>query len=118
METERREDSDFISSELTVLDEILMDAFESEMQKLDSMDAAQRKLELEKLRADCICPDCPTYNKCAGDQQELLYCVEGKSSCISEELGCICPDCPVAAQFDLVDMYYCTQGSEKEKRQS
>ena len=95
-----------------------MDAFESEMHKLEEMDATQKKLETGRLRADCICTDCPSYNKCARDQQELLYCIEGKSKCITEELGCICPDCPIAAALDLVNIYYCTIASEKEQRQS
>ncbi len=93
-----------------------MDAFESEWQKQEQMNEEQRKKETERLGMNCICPDCPTYNKCAVDRQEVLFCFKGKTDCISDELGCICADCPVAAELDLVNLYYCTRGSEREMR--
>ncbi len=65
----------------------------------------------------CICGDCPTYNDCARDNQELLYCTLSKSPmCITEEAGCICPACPITEQMGLKHEYFCTRGSEKEQR--
>jgi Protein of unknown function (DUF2769) len=95
-----------------------MDSFEKMLTDLDGKQGEAKEKEIARLKADCICPDCPTYNKCAGDRQELLYCFLGKSpQCIKDELGCVCPDCPVAAEAELVNMYYCTAGSEKEMRE-
>lgn len=94
-----------------------MDSFEKKVQELSVATGDKKQSMLEKMKKDCICPDCPSYNKCAGDIQELLYCFLGKSpSCIKDELGCVCPDCPVAADAELVNLYYCTQGSESEMR--
>lgn len=94
-----------------------MDSFEKMSQSLESKDPAAKEQEIDRLKGQCICPDCPTYNKCAGDKHELLYCFLGKSpECIKDEMGCICPDCPVAAEAELVNLYYCTIGSEKEMR--
>jgi hypothetical protein len=95
-----------------------MDSFEKMLKDQESMAPAKKAKEIERLKAECICPDCPTYNKCAGDKGELLYCFLGKSpECIKDEMGCVCPDCPVAAEAELVNLYYCTVGSEKEMRE-
>ncbi len=94
-----------------------MDSFEKKVQEISTSGNEEKDRELDRMKKECICPDCPSYNKCAGDAKELLYCFLGKSvSCITDELGCICPDCPVAADLDLVNLYYCTQGSEEEMR--
>jgi hypothetical protein len=94
-----------------------MDSFERLLQEIDSMDKDRKRSMIDSLKAECICPDCPTYNECAGEGGELLYCFLEKSPvCIKEEMGCICPDCPVAAQADLVNLYFCTIGSELEMR--
>jgi hypothetical protein len=95
-----------------------MDSFEKMLSDLNAKQGEEKEKEIARLKGDCICADCPTYNKCAGDRQELLYCFLGKSpQCIKDELGCVCPDCPVAAEADLVNLYYCTVGSEKEMRE-
>jgi len=95
-----------------------MDSFEKMLDGLEARQGEDREREMARLRNGCICPDCPTYTKCAGDRQELLYCFLGRSpQCITEEVGCVCPDCPVAAEADLVNLYYCTVGSEKEMRE-
>jgi hypothetical protein len=94
-----------------------MDAYERMFKELDSRVRGDRGAEIEGLRAECICPDCPTYTKCAGDAGELLYCFLGRSKeCINEELGCNCPDCPVAGRAGLKNIYFCLKGSEGELR--
>ena len=67
----------------------------------------------EQLRQECICPQCPTFTPCAGDAQERIYCVAGRSpSCITEDLGCICPTCPVTDKIGLEHLTFCLLGSE------
>jgi hypothetical protein len=95
-----------------------MDSFEKMLKDLEMKQGEEKQKEIARLKADCICPDCPTYTKCAGDRQELLFCFQGKSpQCIKEEMGCNCPDCPVTTQAGLTNLYYCTTGSEKELRE-
>ncbi|WP_019176935.1 DUF2769 domain-containing protein [Methanomassiliicoccus luminyensis] len=94
-----------------------MDAFEKLLKALGEMGQEEKECIFSKMKSECTCPDCPSYNQCAGDKKELLYCFHGRSpECIQEELGCVCPDCPVAAENELVNLYYCTSGSEKEMR--
>ncbi len=84
---------------------------------MDTFETALQRADQEKLRLDCICPECPTYTDCARDAQELLYCVVGRSArCITEDLGCICPGCPVTAELGLVHLTFCIEGSEPEQR--
>jgi hypothetical protein len=67
---------------------------------------------------ECVCPGCPTYNSCAGDKGERVYCFGGKStSCVKESdmSGCICPGCPVQEALKFEKMYYCIYGNAKEQ---
>jgi len=92
-------------------------AFEDIMKKLDPKAGYDREGALNELGGECACPDCPTYNVCAGEAGERLYCFLGRSgNCTKDELGCNCPDCPVAVRADLVNTYYCITGSESEVR--
>jgi len=61
----------------------------------------------------CICPACPSYNKCAGGNKEALYCAKeiGKSSCEYKMNGCICGGCPVHTENKLNSGYYCINGA-------
>ncbi|WP_440951433.1 DUF2769 domain-containing protein [Methanosphaerula subterraneus] len=73
--------------------------------------------KIPELKSQCICPDCPTYNDCARNGTELLYCIEGRSStCITENLGCICPVCPLTSELGLLNLTFCLLGSEQEQR--
>lgn len=94
-----------------------MSAYDRMRQEIDSKRGEDREAEIDGLRAECICPDCPTYNKCAEEAGDVLYCFLGKGKgCMADELGCNCPDCPVAAQAELGNIYYCINGSETEIR--
>lgn len=94
-----------------------MGKFEEMLQSMKKMTPAEVAEAEKKLAALCTCPACPTYNKCAKNAKEILYCVNGKSfMCISEEKDCICPSCPVAAEAGLKHKYFCTKGSEKAQR--
>ena len=94
-----------------------MDKFEQMMQAVKGMSPADLKKEIEKYNGMCTCPQCPTYNKCARNAKELLFCATGKSfMCITEEKGCICPTCPVTPEFGLKNTFFCTKGAEKSQR--
>ncbi|UCG37560.1 MAG: DUF2769 domain-containing protein [Candidatus Bathyarchaeota archaeon] len=81
------------------------------------MSGEEMQKAIEAKKKLCICRDCPSYNECAKESNELLYCAIGKSpKCITGEVGCICPGCPVTEQMGLKSEYFCTRGSEKEQR--
>lgn len=60
---------------------------------------------------NCTCKKCPSYVEC---DEDIGYCLTGKSKCIKEKKGCICPDCPVTKKMNLKWGYYCLQGSAME----
>ena len=64
----------------------------------------------------CFCPNCPSYNECAQDKIETLYCAGevGKSTCQYKMDGCTCGGCPVHQENDLKSGYYCLYGSADE----
>ncbi|NLI73358.1 MAG: DUF2769 domain-containing protein [Euryarchaeota archaeon] len=94
-----------------------MDIFERTLTELNALSGEKKQEELNSLKKECICPDCPTYTQCAADRGELLYCFLGKSAqCIEAQAGCICPDCVLTEKLGLKNIYYCTSGSEEEIR--
>ncbi|WAC05055.1 MAG: DUF2769 domain-containing protein [Methanoregula sp.] len=93
-----------------------MDKFEEMMQKMAKMTDAERTMMMDKNKVLCICGKCPTYNDCAKEKTEILYCVTGKSACTLSKTGCICPACPITPMLGLKHAYYCTNGSEPELR--
>lgn len=64
----------------------------------------------------CICPNCPSYNECAKEKKEVLFCADkiGKGKCAYQMNGCICGMCPVHKECKLKNGYYCIHGSAKE----
>ena len=75
---------------------------------------AERMGELAKM---CTCPQCPTYNECAKNAGEGLFCAHGTSfHCITEPKSCICPGCPVTKQAGLKHQAFCVMGSEMAQR--
>jgi aldose sugar dehydrogenase len=64
----------------------------------------------------CICPKCPSYNSCATQKNELLFCAEPLSArrCTFKRNGCICGDCPIHSENKLKKGYYCILGSADE----
>lgn len=94
-----------------------MDKFEQAMQQMAKMSKEEMNAWVESSKKVCICPGCPTYNDCARDAKELLYCALGKSmNCMVRGVTCICPDCPVTEQLDLRYNFYCLRGTEKTLR--
>ena len=95
---------------------IEMDTFEETMVFMARLSEEERKKINEQDRARCLCPTCPTYADCAKKKKELMFCFEGKSSCITVSKGCHCPGCPVKADYGLINIYFCLNGSEEETR--
>lgn len=97
----------------------MMDEFENLMEELKQMSNEKRSERIKKLENDCVCPTCPTYNDCAKEKHENVFCITGKSQdCITMELGCLCPTCPLAQKYriGLAYNFYCNHGSEIEQR--
>jgi hypothetical protein len=81
------------------------------------MPREQQMQKIAELMKMCTCPQCPTFNDCAKNAMEGLFCSMGRSfHCISENKGCICPNCPVAKQMGLKNMSFCLMGNEKTQR--
>ncbi|HUU74762.1 MAG TPA: DUF2769 domain-containing protein [Methanoregulaceae archaeon] len=94
-----------------------MSKFEENMQAMAKMSKEEQEKKIEMLKGMCQCPTCPSYNTCAKNSKEILFCSTGKSfMCISEEKGCVCPTCPVAPQIGLKYTFFCTRGAEKSQR--
>ncbi len=94
-----------------------MDKFDETMQAMAKMSVEEKTKKVGELMNMCICPTCPTYNNCAKNNKEGLYCALGKSfMCISSEKGCLCPTCPVKAQMQLKNQSFCTRGQEAAQR--
>jgi hypothetical protein len=71
-----------------------MDKFEQKIQEVMEMSERDRKNAIEYYKGSCICHTCATYDQCAADANEKLFCVTGKSmECITKPKGCDCPIC-------------------------
>ena len=87
------------------------------MDQFDTVFSDPDDARVRKFREKCICRDCPTYNFCAGDSGELLYCIIGRSfRCITEDFGCVCPSCPLVDEIGLEYLTFCLLGSEAAQR--
>ena len=69
-----------------------------------------KKTDLKKFEAKCICKGCPSFTECS---EKIAYCLVGNSKCIKEMKGCICGGCPVHSELRLKSGYYCLKGKEK-----
>ncbi|BDZ69596.1 DUF2769 domain-containing protein [Methanobacterium petrolearium] len=97
-----------------------MDKFEKLTEELSQLSDEEYVKKIKELGTDCVCPICPSYNDCAKDKQENVFCITGKSDgCITMEMGCLCPTCPLAQKYEIGVMYnfYCHRGTEiKQKK--
>jgi hypothetical protein len=96
-----------------------MDKFEQLIDDVSKMSTKDQAKVIEEYKGSCVCPTCPTWNKCADDANEKLFCVTGKSiDCISEIKGCMCPTCPLAQSLGVGTERntFCIRGSEMEQR--
>lgn len=60
----------------------------------------------------CVCDKCPSYNSCAKEKKEKLFCSGdvSKSYCSFQENGCSCNSCPIHYNYSLTANYYCAKG--------
>ncbi len=94
-----------------------MDKFVSLVKEMKNLPLAEQEKLIEEKKEACICPKCPSFNKCAIVEREKLFCLLGRSFlCISYEEGCNCPTCPIAKEAGLEHKYFCTRGDEKGQR--
>lgn len=96
-----------------------MDKFEKLIQEVMEMSESEKNSAIETYKASCICNNCVTYNECAADANEKLFCVTGKSKdCITKLKGCECPNYPLAQSLNVgvIKNTYCLNGSEMEQR--
>jgi len=95
----------------------MMDKFEQMVQMWGKKTPEEQQTGMEMEKKKCICPGCPTYNQCAKNGKELLFCATGKSfMCISDDKGCICPTCPVTPEYGMKYKDFCLKGSEMAQR--
>jgi hypothetical protein len=95
-----------------------MDKFEETIDNVMSMSENDRNNAIETYKSSCICHTCASYNQCAADANEKLFCVTGISGdCITELKGCECPTCPLAKSLDVgvIHNTYCLNGREWNK---
>jgi hypothetical protein len=94
-----------------------MDKFDQTVKSLMAVSLRERTTKIETLKSMCPCPGCPTYNACAKNAKEMLFCLIGKSfHCITQDKGCICPSCPLAKDAGITLDRFCLKGSEFEQR--
>ena len=96
-----------------------MDDFERLIEEYEKLSSPEKADKIKQLAVDCVCPICPSFNDCAKDKGENVFCITGKSNgCIDTELGCLCPTCPLAQRYQIGLMYnfYCQRGNEKEQQ--
>lgn len=94
-----------------------MDAFEQWINMSWEKNAKERRQVTLEKRQSCLCPACPSYNRCAREQNEMLYCITGKSMlCISRDAGCTCRNCPVTRELGLMYQNFCMSGGEAAQR--
>lgn len=94
-----------------------MDLYEEAMEKMSEMSEKQLDalIYMQKKRI-CICRDCPTYNQCADENMEGLFCILGQSGCELDKGDCRCLECPAHDNFQMKYESYCVEGSEEEQR--
>lgn len=94
-----------------------MDIFEQWMNSWIEKNIHERKLWAQENLTLCSCTTCPSYNRCAHDRHESLYCITGKSMlCITEDLGCICKTCRLVPELGLKYHDFCMKGGESAQR--
>ncbi len=96
-----------------------MNAFEELTKELEQLSPEERSKKVGELEGDCVCPLCPTFNQCAKDAQENIFCLKGKSKeCISKEKSCICATCPFGIKYRIGVIYnfFCLRGSQIEQQ--
>ncbi|MHA1300672.1 MAG: DUF2769 domain-containing protein [Candidatus Helarchaeota archaeon] len=93
--------------------------FEEKMNMLYSkMSEKQMKDSRKQIMYMCkdYCGKCPSYK--GTGEVSLAFCINGKSSIITEPKTCLCGQCPISKMMSLRWGHYCTNGSAIELSQS
>ena len=93
--------------------------FEEKMKMLYSkMSEKQKRDSREQVIYMCrdYCGKCPSYEGTGEDT--LAFCMEGKSSLITEKKACLCGQCPMTKTMSLRWEQYCTDGSAMDFSQA
>jgi hypothetical protein len=93
--------------------------FEEKMKMIYSkLSEKQKKESREQIIYMCknYCGKCPSYE--GTGERFLAFCMEGKSSLITEKKPCLCGECPISRTMSLRWRHYCTDGSALEISQS
>ncbi|ACL18010.1 DUF2769 domain-containing protein [Methanosphaerula palustris] len=94
-----------------------MDVFEETIQSLSGKSSVDKAAAIAEMHEKCPCPGCPTYNRCASEAKEKLFCINGRSfMCISDQKTCACPTCGLGQSVGLKNTSFCTRGSEMGQR--
>jgi len=96
-----------------------VDKFEELIAELNELSDEDKNQRIRELETDCVCPICPTFNQCAKDAGENIFCLKEESNCINTEKGCMCPTCPFAAAYKIgvIHNFYCKRGKELKQRE-
>ena len=82
------------------------------------MSDEEKMKAVEMNKSLCICGGCPSYNDCAKDKGEALYCSLGASpDCIKEASICICGRCPVHRKWGLKTSTFARKDLRKSKEE-
>ncbi|HDZ18035.1 hypothetical protein LCGC14_1112860 [marine sediment metagenome] len=93
--------------------------FEEKMKMLHGkMSEKQKRDSREQVIYMCrdYCGKCPSYEGTGEDS--LAFCMEGKSSLITEKKTCLCGQCPITKTMSLRWGQYCTDGSAMDLSQT
>ncbi|MHA1311808.1 MAG: DUF2769 domain-containing protein [Candidatus Helarchaeota archaeon] len=94
-------------------------SFEEKMKMIYSkMSEKQKRESREQVIFMCKehCGKCPTYK--GTGETSLGFCMEGKSSIITEKKECLCKDCPIYKLMNLRWSHFCIRGSALELSQA
>ena len=85
--------------------------FEEKIKMLyPKMTEKQKRENIEQVEFTCkdYCGKCPSY--VGTGEKSLAFCMEGKSSIITEKKGCLCEKCPISKTMSLRCSNYCVNG--------
>jgi len=93
--------------------------YEEKMKMLyGNMSQKQQKESREQVIYMCreYCGRCPS--RAGTGEENLAFCMMGKSSIITEKKECLCKQCPITKTMSLRWGYYCSEGSAMELSQA
>jgi aldose sugar dehydrogenase len=93
---------------------ILLRNKELEVFKVGNIERDLKVPNTEQNAQKCLCPECPVYNECMEEKDELFFCARGKATCEFEKWGCKCAKCQIESEYNLVGLFYCEKGAVRK----